>query len=478
MISLFTSTAARTACGAFLLTSALAGTAFGQAQRQTAKMEPQPIKVVEAAVGPTPTPCNSNAINNPSFETQPGSSGPTRIDNMNGGYYTTPGDPATAPPPSEVSFWSSTTEGTPDYFSENATNSQVKPSQTSIIQNWQTNPPVYGFTPHTGNSAIGLLNNDYNVSGNDQRYYEYATSILRNGGLTANRAYYGSMYVQPAPSSGFVASKFIQFLFGMSFTATNPTQKMGPYDSAPLNSGKLQLAANSNSYILSASPINAPHTWQRIHGSFVAAGGEKYVTVGLFAGGTMALQPGNTDQTLGAYTLVDDVNLWLVPKAITPQCPDASGTLTLKADACDNIPGATYSWSGPNGFSSTQFAPTLTNPTKGEYGFVVHLPNGQTYGSSAQVQGTGDCPTFPGLKAQQQPELSVYPNPAHGQLNINLKNVAQSVTAEIYNQRGLLVQQVELRDAATVDTRSLKPGIYLLRVNAAGQSIQKRFSVE
>lgn len=86
-----------------------------------------------------------------------------------------------------------------------------------------------------------------------------------------------------------------------------------------------------------------------------------------------------------------------------PACAGGSLTLTATGPA-----GATYAWTGPNGFTSTQQNPTLTNVTNAMAG---------TYVVKVSVT-TGPCPSFVGTT------VSVNPSPA-------TPTIAPSTTAAV-----------------------------------------------
>ena len=66
----------------------------------------------------------------------------------------------------------------------------------------------------------------------------------------------------------------------------------------------------------------------------------------------------------------------------------AAPNLTL--DGMSNTPGATYAWTGPNGFASAQQDPAVTAP--GQYVLTVTGPNACTATATADVDGDFDAP--------------------------------------------------------------------------------------
>jgi hypothetical protein len=73
--------------------------------------------------------------------------------------------------------------------------------------------------------------------------------------------------------------------------------------------------------------------------------------------------------------------------------------------------------------------------------------------------------------------LSVYPNPAHGQVAVRLGNASATIeTIKIYDYVGkCIAQQAGSAATETIDVQQLTPGIYLVEVSTSLQqkSIQK-----
>ncbi|MFW5755496.1 MAG: T9SS type A sorting domain-containing protein, partial [Tangfeifania sp.] len=72
-------------------------------------------------------------------------------------------------------------------------------------------------------------------------------------------------------------------------------------------------------------------------------------------------------------------------------------------------------------------------------------------------------------------ELDVYPNPFKSHLNINLPSAARKIT--LINQSGQVVYKKQLRDEYNIrlsDLDSYPAGVYILVVEAAGNSISRK----
>ena len=73
--------------------------------------------------------------------------------------------------------------------------------------------------------------------------------------------------------------------------------------------------------------------------------------------------------------------------------------------------------------------------------------------------------------------FSVYPNPSHGYLNVELASFSGiPVEMMMYDLRGKQVMRSQLNSAqTTLDLVDLKAGVYVIRLEAEGETITKRF---
>lgn len=98
------------------------------------------------------------------------------------------------------------------------------------------------------------------------------------------------------------------------------------------------------------------------------------------------------------HTLVPNLLVYSYP---TEACPGSTVNLSATSTTKTSDP-ITYNWSGPLGFSSTLFNPSLTNVTEansGVYSVTMTFQGGcqGTYSSTAQVNVTNSLPAFAGM---------------------------------------------------------------------------------
>jgi hypothetical protein len=72
------------------------------------------------------------------------------------------------------------------------------------------------------------------------------------------------------------------------------------------------------------------------------------------------------------------------------------------------------------------------------------------------------------------PQLTMYPVPAHAELNVSFANPAMEVQLRLLNQKGQVVLQEKLRGQTQLDVSRLAPGLYFLQaLDAAGKQLSK-----
>ena len=168
--------------------------------------------------------------------------------------------------------------------------------------------------PHTGNGYAGLV-----IFSQDCEYREYLQAPL-NQSLLSGRCYQASMHIQVYTSSSANIDSV-----GMYFSAGAPVQgdPICPTGFGVPGQGLI----NVNPQITNDPTVDmTAYDWQFVTGTFIATGGEDYITIGNFAP-DLNLNPqyfGPFPNRL-AYYLVDDVCLYEIP----PDTIDVNVTDTI-----------------------------------------------------------------------------------------------------------------------------------------------------
>ncbi|MBL4624159.1 MAG: T9SS type A sorting domain-containing protein [Flavobacteriales bacterium] len=176
-----------------------------------------------------------------------------------------------------VSFWTSPTDGSPDYFNAcNGTNASVPNND------FGTQAAV------TGNSYIGISVYDTQTSFS---YREYAQVELEQT-LTASEKYWVSFYVSLADLTDYGIQEF-----GAYFSSNEVLDNL--IDTTLMFTPQVEFGD---------SIITDKNNWIRVSGSFIATGGENYILIGNFnrTQSTTASQVSNTNADY-AYYYLDDV---------------------------------------------------------------------------------------------------------------------------------------------------------------------------
>jgi hypothetical protein len=75
-------------------------------------------------------------------------------------------------------------------------------------------------------------------------------------------------------------------------------------------------------------------------------------------------------------------------------------------------------------------------------------------------------------------EIHVYPNPARDFIVVDLSNISNSATIEIYSMNGKLVSRLRSGENQQIAVRNLSKGLYLLRIYNNGMLYCGKFIVE
>ncbi|MFW6246356.1 MAG: DUF4465 domain-containing protein [Tangfeifania sp.] len=156
-----------------------------------------------------------------------------------------------------------------------------------------------------------------------------------------------------------------------------------------------------------------------------------------------------------------------------PDNPDSQIELALEhIENADLLTGTVVKGGNPNFPDKTMLSLNVTPEMTGETEVIISATsNGKKVYHSFNV-----VVQFPvAAELTEIEELDVYPNPFKSHLNINLPSAARKIT--LINQSGQVVYKKQLRDEYNIrlsDLDSYPAGVYILIVEAAGNSISRK----
>ncbi len=143
-------------------------------------------------------------------------------------------------------------------------------------------------------------------------------------------------------------------------------------------------------------PISSTTTWTQISGSFVATGGEDYITIGNFYNDASTTTDGTPSGWYSHY-YIDDICLIECGNSCTPTIAGVASVCSGSAASLSATPGGTtYSWSNGATTTTTTVLPTITT----QYSVIVN----DTFACQTYYDTT-DVSVFP------LPSLTLTPTP-------------------------------------------------------------------
>ncbi|MCS6904468.1 MAG: PKD domain-containing protein [Bacteroidia bacterium] len=136
-----------------------------------------------------------------------------------------------------------------------------------------------------------------------------------------------------------------------------------------------------------------------------------------------------------------------------------------------SIPGVTYQWLGPAGFSSTLAAPTITNISirnQGEYRLFIQQENCRFFVKQTRIE-VQNCKEFGGFLEPQN--TMIYPNPNKGSFYLILSSSMQQELRSAYllNVKGQKITQFDIelwrkQPIIFIEITTKEAGMYFLQL--------------
>ncbi len=205
----------------------------------------------------------------------------------------------------DVDAWWQPTEGSSDYFNACGGRECTVPRNKMGIQE-----------ARTGNAYCGIYSSQ-------ERYREYLQTQLREP-LVEGRRYRLSFWVSLADKSPYAIATL-----GALFTQERPIDStrgiLMNREITDLGESQSQsIAIYYEPQVVNPvdSVLKDPQVWTEVSSEFIAAGGEKYLTIGNFYSfnkSNVVRNRGNNTPLEGAYYYIDDVSLTCIDRPTTPE---------------------------------------------------------------------------------------------------------------------------------------------------------------
>jgi hypothetical protein len=193
---------------------------------------------------------------------------------------------------------------------------------------------------------------------------------------------------------------------------------------------------------------------------------------GLAAGPySITILDGNNCSAVVNGTVVEPAVLSASTGSISPELFGTDGSVTL--NVAGGTPVLTYSWTGPNGYTSTAQSPT--NLVGGLYSVTVTDARGCTV-SVVDIL----VPSQLGIEDLSNIEFEAYPNPSNGTLNVILGNVNGVNAVSVTDLSGRIVYENNsaIEKSFTIHLDNVSNGTYMLNVETEDNILTKRIVIK
>ncbi len=373
---------------------------------------------------------------------------------------------------SQLSFatsWVSPTAASPDYM--NACNS----GNCASLNQVDVPNSIFGAQAAlTGNAYAGVIT--YNDPASFPEYREYIqTQLVSNliAGVTYAVQFYASCAEGPCDPMGL-------------------SNGLGAYLSVTAPSSASYMSLPYTPQVFSAGTINSTTTWTLISGTFVAAGGERYITIGNF-NDDAATTVGNgpiTPTKFAAYYFIDDVSVIAQPSlsiesiSFTVKC---NSSTTQQLNNSIAIFWSTATETNNDYFTIERSADGVNwevagivdgagnSSTTRDYEFIDSspLPFGEGSGEGLyrlkQTDFDGKYEYFDPVAVEACSDFTVFPNPANNKLNIRFfSETEDEIIFEVYDVIGrLIISKTAVvakgNNLLSLDISSVASGVYMLK---------------
>ena len=336
-------------------------------------------------------------------------------------------------------------------FWSNATTVGFSPVPTLQLYPAAAPVPAVTLTSPANNSTNLAGTIAYAASVTTNNNVIQSVGFYRNGTIVANSQYapFSASENNVPPGSNYV---YAILSYQTNWTVYSATNVLYVVPAAPTAGNNGPLCAGSTLNLTASTVSGATYAWTGPSGFTSTQQNPSISNAQVANSGTYSVTATVNGQTSAAGTTVVTVNA-------IPPAPTASNNGPITAGATLNlyastVAGATYAWTGPNGFSSSAQNPSISN---------AQVANSGTYSVTATVNG---CASAAGTTIATV-------NAAVSQSSVTISNVVNNLNGSLTINYGggagtqfILVQSQDLnrtRDSWTpIKTNSATPGSFTL----------------
>lgn len=335
-------------------------------------------------------------------------------------------------------------------------------NNVSLFWGVPQNPWTYTY-PYDGNAYAAM--NLFVIHTSEYRNYH---EIQLKDTLKQNKRYCVSFYITLADSSDITIDKI-----GAYFSCDSVLY----YSNNP---GPCLLLENPQVKNSPETFFDLPDKWYRIAGSFVASGGEKYLTIGNFNSdqNTNYTWMPDTNNVINpwAYFLLDmvtvmecDTNVIIIDAFAGNKDSICKGDSIMLGQQDTTLSEYEFHWLPESGLND----PWVQNPIASPAQTTTYTLTQTYFGANATYDTVTvsviDCSSsINTINDNADMQIKLYPNPAKDQLSIsytNTENITDELLFEVYDLPGkkLITNYITANQQLTISTRELGQGIYLYR---------------
>lgn len=220
--------------------------------------------------------------------------------------------------------------------------------------------------------------------------------------------------------------------------------------------------------------------WSEFHQSFIAQGGEQFMTVGNFRPGSMV----DTSEIINpsgawAYYYFDDFGVYLLPEidaGTGGEICNFGQSVQLQASCTDCWDGLQYRWWPQEGLSDPDSLNTIATPSKTTTYYFGLIDPTETVPCIVDLVDSVTVTVCDGVVPTGF-DFAIVPNPSSDQVKLVFSQQTEVTTLKLYDARGRLIREEDIPANSisyVLNIEELSAGQYSIELrNPSGEAHQK-----